>query len=176
MTVHRMLSLAACCLVATTGTIDAQESPYADHTNRRIKALSAEEIVALETGAGMGLALAAELNGYPGPRHVLELADDLELTEEQRRQTQAMFETMQATAIRIGRDIILEEARLDTLFSAGTITESALEASVARIAESQGKLRAVHLSTHLTMRALLSTHQANLYNQLRGYAAGHQHD
>jgi hypothetical protein len=87
-----------------------------------------------------------------------------------------MFETMQATAIRIGREIILEEARLDTLFSADTITESALQASVARIAESQGKLRTVHLRTHLTMRALLSDHQANLYNQLRGYAAGHQHD
>ncbi len=174
MTIRRILPLAACCLLATTGTVNAQESAYADHTNRRIKALSPEEIASLETGAGMGMALAAELNGYPGPKHVLELADDLELTEEQRRQTQAMFETMQAVAIRIGRDVILEEARLDTLFSAGVVTESELEASVARIAESQAKLRTVHLRTHLSMRALLTDDQAGLYNELRGYG-GHTH-
>ncbi len=172
MTIRRILPLAACCLLATTGTVNAQESAYADHTNRRIKALSPEEIASLETGAGMGMALAAELNGYPGPKHVLELADDLELTEEQRRQTQAMFETMQAGAIQIGAEIILEEAQLDSLFTAGTITESALEDFIARIAESHGKLRAVHLRTHLTMRALLSDHQAGLYNALRGYG-GH---
>ena len=33
----------------------------------------------LRAGRGMGLALAAELNGYPGPAHVLELADKLDL-------------------------------------------------------------------------------------------------
>ena len=33
---------------------------------------------------GMGLALAAELNGYPGPAHVIELAKSLGLSEPQR--------------------------------------------------------------------------------------------
>ena len=36
----------------------------------------------LKAGRGMGLALAAELNGYPGPSHVLELADKLKLSAE----------------------------------------------------------------------------------------------
>jgi hypothetical protein len=33
----------------------------------------------------MGLALAAELNGYPGPIHVLELGDQLNLSSVQSR-------------------------------------------------------------------------------------------
>ena len=38
--------------------------------------------------ASMGLALAGELNGYPGPKHVLELAAELDLSEDQRRAVQ----------------------------------------------------------------------------------------
>ena len=51
---------------------------------REVKALSAEQMTALAAGRGMGSALAAELNGYPGPLHVLELADPLGLSEGQR--------------------------------------------------------------------------------------------
>ncbi len=43
----------------------------------------------------MSLAQAAELNGYPGPLHVLELADALELTPEQRARTQSLFKEVQ---------------------------------------------------------------------------------
>jgi len=38
-------------------------------------ALSVEQIEQYRAGAGMGYAKAAELNRYPGPMHVLELAD-----------------------------------------------------------------------------------------------------
>lgn len=50
-------------------------APYAGIARRSVKALSDREISDLRTGRGMGLALAAELNGYPGPAHVLELAE-----------------------------------------------------------------------------------------------------
>lgn len=43
----------------------------------------------------MGLAKAAELNGYPGPLHVLELAVDLSLTAEQKAATETLFKSMQ---------------------------------------------------------------------------------
>src|SRR5262245_62315440 len=62
----------------------AQEQPYAGYEQRPIKALSREQIADLKAGRGMGLALAAELNGFPGPIHVLELAERLQLTVEQR--------------------------------------------------------------------------------------------
>ncbi len=175
MTTHRILPLAAWCLVVTTVSMSAQDSAYADHTGRRIKALSAEEITSLEVGAGMGLALAAELNGYPGPKHVLELADGLQLTEAQRRRTEALFQEMQGHAKRIGTDVISEEARLDSLFGMGAITEATLEQSVTRIAALQGELRTLHLRTHLTMRALLTDHQARVYAELRGYGGNTEH-
>ncbi len=175
MTIHRVLPLAAWCLVVATVSMSAQDTAYAGHSGRRIKALSAEEITSLEAGAGMGLALAAELNGYAGPRHVLELADQIELTDEQRRQTQTKFDAMQAAARRIGAEIILGEARLDSLFNGGTITEDSLDSSVTHIAESRAKLRTVHLRTHLSMRTLLSDHQAHLYAELRGYGGTTEH-
>jgi len=59
------------------------ESPYAGQQSRSIKALPEGDIAALQNGDGMGMAKAAELNGYPGPRHVLALAAELHLTEAQ---------------------------------------------------------------------------------------------
>ena len=41
-----------------------------------------QERAALERGEGFGMALAADRNGYPGPRHVLELKAELKLTPE----------------------------------------------------------------------------------------------
>ncbi len=41
-------------------------APYAGFQDRPIKALSQQQIDDLQAGRGMGLALAAELNGYPG--------------------------------------------------------------------------------------------------------------
>ena len=65
--------------IAFVTSVHAQ-TPYAEMQGRSIKALSDQQIADLNTGRGMGLALAAELNGYPGPSHVLELADKLEQT------------------------------------------------------------------------------------------------
>ncbi|MCX7274130.1 MAG: hypothetical protein NTV19_13305 [Burkholderiales bacterium] len=50
---------------------------------RDIKSLSAQQMADLRAGTGMALALPAELNGYPGPSHALELADQLKLSPEQ---------------------------------------------------------------------------------------------
>ena len=85
-------------------------TPYAGWEGRAIKALSAEQMDDLRNGRGMGLALAAELNGYPGPRHVLELAQQLDLTTGQEAQAQRLFDAMQAEAITLGEQVIAAEA------------------------------------------------------------------
>ena len=54
--------------------------PHSGMQNRPIKALSDQQVADLKAGRGMGLALAAELNGYPGPSHLIELPDQLGLT------------------------------------------------------------------------------------------------
>src|SRR5450755_3168536 len=97
-------------LFASTTAI--AQTPYAGMQTRPIKALSDQQIADLRAGRGMGLALAAELNGYPGPSHVLELADKLGLSDAQRSQVRSMFEAMKTETIPIGERLIAQEAAL----------------------------------------------------------------
>src|ERR1700704_3559207 len=93
-------------------SVNAQ-TPYAGMQTRSIKALSDQQIADLEAGRGMGLALAAELNGYPGPSHVLELADKLGLSADQRAGVQRQFDSMKAEAVPLGSRLIEQESDLD---------------------------------------------------------------
>jgi hypothetical protein len=94
----------ATVLMLTAGAASAQ-TPYAGMQTRPIKALSEQQVADLGAGRGMGLALAAESNGYPGPSHVLELADKLELSADQRPSIQRLFDSMKAEAMPIGRKL-----------------------------------------------------------------------
>lgn len=88
-------------------------SPYAGQQEREIKALSSQDVEAYLAGQGMGFAKAAELNGYPGPKHVLELASELSLTQEQRTRTEVLFASMQSAARSLGRELVDQERNLD---------------------------------------------------------------
>ena len=93
----RSLTLLAMLTVyALPHPADAQQQPYAGLEGRQVKALSDQQLADLRAGRGMGLALPAELNGYPGPMHVLENADRLDLSPGQRERTQRLFEAMGA--------------------------------------------------------------------------------
>lgn len=152
------------------------ESSYADHTDREIKALSADEVQGLLEGQGMEMALPAELNGFPGPLHVLELADSLALTPAQREATERIREAMLTEARRLGALVVDAERALDRAFAAGTLTASQLREATRELGLLRGELRAAHLAAHLEMKALLSQHQVHRYAELRGYGAAHGHD
>ena len=107
--------------------------PYAGMQARAIKALSTEQVADLKAGRGMSLALAAELNGYPGPRHVLELGDQLGLTDQQRADVQRLFDAMTAEAIPLGEKLIAQEAELNALFARRVVTATSLGAATAAI-------------------------------------------
>jgi len=175
-----LIRLLICALtvtqLATAATAPAQ--PYAGEDNRAIKALSPEEVAAYRAGKGMGLAKAAELNGYPGPAHVLELASQLSLTSEQRAATQALFSSMQSEAQALGDKVIEAERQLDQMFASGTVTPDRLSDSLNQIASLQGKLRATHLRAHLEQARILTAEQRAQYARLRGYASAgdHAHD
>src|ERR1700730_564401 len=98
------------------------QTPYAGMQTRPIKALSEQQIADLRAGRGMGLALAAELNGHPGPSHVLELADKLQLSADQRASIQRLFDSMKAEALPLGSKLIEQEAELDKQFATRTVT------------------------------------------------------
>ena len=122
---------------------------------RSIKALSDQQIADLGAGRGMGLALAAELNGYPGPSHVLELADKLDLSAEQRAGVQSLFDSMKAEAMPLGSRLLEQEADLDRQFANRTVTPESLKSSTAAVAATQGILRETHLKYHLSTGASL---------------------
>jgi hypothetical protein len=161
------LAVAAASAQALAQT--SQQQPYSGLKVREVKALSAEQMTALAAGRGMGSALAAELNGYPGPLHVLELADPLGLSEGQRASTKRLFDSMTLEAILLGQKLIAAERDLDRQFAERTITPERLQAATATIAEIQGELRHTHLKYHLATAALLSLDQIRRYDELRGY-------
>ena len=144
-------------------------SPYSGMEKREIKALSAQQIDDLRAGRGMGLALAAELNGYPGPMHTLELAGQLELTPEQQARTRETFARMKAESRRLGEEVIAAERALDALFRDRTVTPERLAAATDDAARAQGRLRAAHLRHHLEMMEVLTPGQVDAYKRLRGY-------
>ncbi|RZD32099.1 MAG: hypothetical protein CXT79_06665 [Thaumarchaeota archaeon] len=152
-------------------------SPYAGQEYRDVKALSQNDIDGLLAGTGTpfgGMAKPAELNGYPGPRHVLDAvkAGELELTNEQQEQIQALYEEMRSEAIDLGKQIIDIEREVDDAFIDETITEEFLQKKVSQSADLYGQLRFVHLKYHLFMVNSLTPQQVEKYNELRGYTFG----
>jgi Spy/CpxP family protein refolding chaperone len=145
------------------------ETPYAGMQARTIKALSDPQLADLRAGRGMGLALVAELNGYPGPAHVLELADKLDLTPDQRSKVQGLFDSMKAEALPLGARLIEQEAALDRQFAVHTVTPESLRTATAEVASTQGSLRETHLKYHLSTVAILTPEQTHRYAELRGY-------
>jgi Spy/CpxP family protein refolding chaperone len=146
--------------------------PYAALKARTVKALSDQQIADLRAGRGMGLALPAELTGYPGPWHALEHADALALSPEQRERTEALFEAMKAEAVPLGERLIQQEAELDRLFATRTVEPASLEAATNAIGATQGQLRAAHLRYHLAMMDVLTPEQVRRYGEVRGYSEG----
>lgn len=155
----------------------AIHSPYAGQEVRRIKALSQNDIEGLLAGAGTpfgGMAKPAELNGYPGPRHVLDAYDagEFQLSNEQHEQIEALYEEMRSEAIELGENIIDIENEIDDAFTGKTITNSFLQEKVKESADLYGQLRFVHLKYHLSMVEILTPQQVEQYNELRGYTSG----
>ncbi len=145
------------------------QQPYAGLQTGSIKTLSEQQIADLKAGRGMGLALAAELNGYPGPMHVLELADSLGLSADQRTRVRELFAAMKAEAVPLGEQLIAQEADLDKRFADKTMTPERLEASTNAIGVTTGALRRAHLKYHLSTLDVLSAAQAQRYAEVRGY-------
>jgi Spy/CpxP family protein refolding chaperone len=164
-----LLSFAILLLPAAAVAQHGHHSPYAGQERRAVKGMSDDEAKQYLSGAGMGYARAAELNGYPGPMHVLELADKLALTPEQRAATQKLMETHKAEARAVGARRVAAEKALDELFSSRSADEKRVAEAVRAAAQLEGEYRLTHLDTHLKMRALLSDHQVAQYTRLRGY-------
>ncbi|MBI1882357.1 MAG: Spy/CpxP family protein refolding chaperone [Chloroflexi bacterium] len=145
------------------------QSPYVAQLNSPVRGLSAQEVDDLLNGRGTGFARTAELNNYPGPRHVLDLQQELNLSPEQVTHIEGIFQQMRAEAKRIGQEIVQRESQFSTAFANQIITEAGLQAQTEALAQLYGRLRATHLQAHLQITLLLSAEQIAQYNSLRGY-------
>lgn len=129
--------------------------------------LSAEEVTGLLEGQGMGMAKPAEMNGYPGPLHVLQLADSLDLTPEQRATAEALRAALLAEARALGAQIVAAERALDAAFAQGCADAARVDALTGEIGQLRGRLRAAHLRAHLGLRDALTPAQRARYAALR---------
>lgn len=170
------LSLAFFVLCAATAPALAQhsshsntQSPYAGFEAREVTSLSESDLAELRRGGGWGLALPAELNGYPGPAHLLELKEKIPLSPAQTAEIQALFDQMRQEAIAAGERFIAAETALDAGFRTPGLTRAELEQLLQAAAEARAALRLVHLSRHLLTSEILSQDQIETYNALRGY-------
>jgi hypothetical protein len=183
----RLVLIAVCIALFSTqsGLADSSKeherdrghaTPYAGQHLREIKTLSAKDIEDLQNGRGWGLAKAAELNGLPGPAHLLELKDKISLSPAQTAKIEALFSAMKARAIPLGKRLVALERRLNQGFAKNEIASpSDLRNQLSEIADVRRDLRFVHLSTHLETPTVLTHHQIEMYNRLRGYGEGRGH-
>lgn len=167
---RRQIFTVALFVLAATGAVAQSSGPYAGMETRPIKALSDQQRSDLKSGRGMSLALAAELNGYPGPLHLLELADQIGLSAQQRTAIKQLFDSMKAEAVSLGETLLAQEAELDRQFAERSVTAESLQAATAAIGQTQASLRNTHLKYHLATVPLLTAPQMHRYAQLRGYA------
>src|SRR6202790_1601620 len=112
---NKLVALVVLAALVPLGALAQTVSPYSGQEARPIKALSPDEVKAYLAGEGMGLAKTGELNHYPGPMHILEMADHLGITAAQRTRIEAAEKANSATAIPLGRAIVDAEADLDAL-------------------------------------------------------------
>jgi len=162
-------------IVTTAQDMTPTPSDYVDLQFTEIRGLSTEQLEGYQTGAGLGYALPAELNGYPGPRHVLDLADELALTDTQQADIQALYDDMLPQAIELGEHFLAQEELIEVAFREGTITDVLLQEALAEAGQLESQLRYIHLSTHLATIDILTLHQVQQYNVLRGYETETNH-
>ncbi len=176
---HRPFAFLVVLIIGLASIASSQAEPaagsasYAGQDNRGIASLSEADIRTLETGGGWGLAKPAELNGYPGPLHLLELKDRLPLSKHQFEAVRAVYDAMRTDAIAAGARFLKAERALDRAFESGEIDTAGLRRLIDRAAESRARLREIHLAAHLEVFPLLQPEQIARYNALRGYATSH---
>ena len=160
-------------LAVTSTSAPAQHahtmSPYAHTQSSEVSTLTPEEVRELRNGEGMGLARPAELNQFPGPKHLLDLVADLDLNPAQLARIKAIREKMKMRAIAKGGEILEMERRLADLFASGHPSVEEMNRITEHLGVMRGQLQAIHLLAHIESARELTADQIESYDRLRGY-------
>ena len=144
-------------------------SPYAHTQSNEVSTLTPEEVRELRNGEGMGLARPAELNQFPGPKHLLELVSDLDLSQAQIDRIKAIRKKMKMRAIAKGEAILEMERHLANLFASGHPSVAEMDRVTGHLGMMRGQLQAIHLLAHIESARELTSEQIEGYDRLRGY-------
>ncbi len=146
-----------------------EASPYAHTQSSEFSTLTPQEVRELRNGEGMGLARAAELNRFPGPKHLLEMKSALGLSQAQVARIEAIRKNMKTRAVAKGEEILQAEQHLAHLFASGRPSVAALNRITGHLGIMRGQLQAIHLVAHIESARELTTEQILSYDRLRGY-------
>lgn len=144
-----------------------QSGGQAGHQGRGHEAMQAREFRNLQQGRGMRMGRVADVNGYPGPMHVLEHAEALELSQGQLERSQEIRNRVKTRAPELGGQIVDAEKRLEAMFADGTVNPARMDSLLLEIAELRAHLRSLHLTAHLDQAAVLTEEQITKYKELR---------
>jgi Spy/CpxP family protein refolding chaperone len=154
--------------LALAGLLSTSTAQAAHSTPAPMPAwLDATDLDVLEQGRGAGMARAAEAHGLPGPRHVLEHADALGLDAQQRAQMESLMAAMHTAAREAGKAVLDAERALDAELARDRPHVDRVSALAEAAGLARGRLRHVHLRTHLAAAPLLTPAQRLKYQQLR---------
>ena len=167
-----LMAVATVGFTSVVAQAQGPSQPYAGQQLRSVSTLSEADVKQLLAGGGWGLAKPAEFNGYPGPSHVLELADKLELTEPQKKRVEVIFKRMQMRAKSIGARFVSAEQSIDEIFRSGKVDTGSLQTRLRDTERLRSELRRAHLVAHIETTPVLSEAQRKKYAELRGYGAG----
>lgn len=137
-----------------------------------LSGISEGEKEALLKGSGLGAGMIAMMNGYPGPKHVLEMGDELELTAEQREKIGSLFAERKASFVEMGQELVEKDERLTAMFASGSVNTRDVEKLSVEIGELQGKLRAGHLNAHVLTWEALTPAQRDKLASMQGMHHG----
>ncbi len=124
-----------------------------------LSGVSEQEKEMLLKGGGLGAGMIAMMNGYPGPKHVLEMGDELELTAAQRESIGTIYGKVKAESVKLGTELVEKDEELAALFTSGSVSTKDVEKRSREIGELQGRLRAAHLNAHVQTHAELTPAQ-----------------
>lgn len=125
------------------------------------------ELAAIRDARGHGMAAAAEAHALPGPRHALDLADELGLDDDQRSTLDRLMTEMRAGALSAGDEVLRAERALDVELAASRPDPERVETLSVAAGEARGRLRAVHLKIHIAAGHVLTPAQRARYVALR---------
>ncbi|HMD31019.1 MAG TPA: Spy/CpxP family protein refolding chaperone [Candidatus Acidoferrales bacterium] len=160
-TVWMGVAVLGCLSLASAGQTQ-QPSAEMQHHHSCLE----EERASIERGEGFGMAMPADHAGYPGPRHVLDMASELHLTVEQRAGMEKIYNAMKEKALVRGKELFESEARLEQMFRDAR-TEADLREQSFRVDTIHAELRWIHLSAHLAAQKILTPEQIATYTRLR---------